>query len=253
MAAQSLLKAGLRKTIGSGTETKVWQHPWLPSSSPRPPRSLIPDIDPDLKVNNLLLPNSRTWNLAVLQNLVVPEDVPLICSIRPRARNLHDGFCWCYTISGAYSVKSGHELAMKLKQDTEATAEPSTKWLKTKVWKVKTSSKIKHFLWQSLSDCLPVCDRLVERHCGRDRSCPRCGANRETTNHLLFECPRQSRRGLSQIYLSFRESSRAHRFSATSTIYSGEQKSRMSLNLYFSKRLGSYGIYGRLAMKSLRK
>lgn len=189
MAAQSLLKAGLRKTIGSGTETKVWQHPWLPSSPPRPPRSLIPDIDPDLKVNNLLLPNSRTWNLAVLQNLVVPEDVPLICSIRPRARNLHDGFCWCYTISGAYSVKSGHELAMKLKQDTEATAEPSTKWLKTKVWKVKTSSKIKHFLWQSLSDCLPVCDRLVERHCGRDRSCPRCGANRETTNHLLFESP----------------------------------------------------------------
>ncbi|KAG2294909.1 hypothetical protein Bca52824_041578 [Brassica carinata] len=78
---------------------------------------------------------------------------------------------------------------MKLKQDTEETAEPSTKWLKTKVWKVKTSSKIKHFLWQSLSDCLPVCDRLVERHCGRDRSCPRCGANRETTNHLLFESP----------------------------------------------------------------
>lgn len=79
--------------------------------------------------------------------------------------------CWSHSKSGAYSVKSGYDLAMELKQGEENApiSEPSTKWLKAKVWKVKAPSKIKHFLWQSISNCLPFCDRLVERHCGHDR------------------------------------------------------------------------------------
>ena len=126
---------------------------------------------------------------ALFQNLVLP--IPLICSIKPRVRHPQDGFCWSHSNSGAYSVKSGYDLAMELKQGEENApiSEPSTKWLKAKVWKVKAPSKIKHFLWKSISNCLPVCDRLVERHCGHERSCPRCSADRETVNNLLFECP----------------------------------------------------------------
>ena len=67
--------------------------------------------------------------------------------------------------------------------------EPSTTALKAKVWKLKTTKKIQHFIWQALSNCIPVCNSLANRHCGNDRTCPRCGAEEETSNHLLFECP----------------------------------------------------------------
>ncbi|KAF8045512.1 hypothetical protein N665_4779s0001 [Sinapis alba] len=33
------------------------------------------------------------------------------------------------------------------------------------------------------------CSRLSDRHCGNDRSCPRCGGDDESINHFLFECP----------------------------------------------------------------
>ncbi|KAL0835372.1 hypothetical protein Bca101_087261 [Brassica carinata] len=67
--------------------------------------------------------------------------------------------------------------------------EPSTTALQEKVWKLKTTKKIKHFIWQALSNCVPVCNALFDCHCDTDRSCPRCGADEETSNHLLFECP----------------------------------------------------------------
>ncbi|KAG2249661.1 hypothetical protein Bca52824_089289 [Brassica carinata] len=57
------------------------------------------------------------------------------------------------------------------------------------IWKLKAPRKIKHFLWQALTGCVATCSRLADRHCGTDRSCPRCGNGEETINHLLFLCP----------------------------------------------------------------
>lgn len=73
--------------------------------------------------------------------------------------------------------------------DTNPVLEPSYTALQAKVWKIKTSKKIQHFIWQAISNCLPVCNSLADRHCGTDRHCARCGAEQETRNHLLFECP----------------------------------------------------------------
>ncbi|CAA7027444.1 unnamed protein product [Microthlaspi erraticum] len=44
-------------------------------------------------------------------------------------------------------------------------------------------------MWQSTSCCLAVKQALVSRHCGTDPSCSRCGAEKESVNHLFFECP----------------------------------------------------------------
>lgn len=71
----------------------------------------------------------------------------------------------------------------------QKASEPTTNLLKAMIWKLKTSRKIKHFLWQALSECIATCNRLVDIDCGTDRSCPRCGCEEETTNHCLFLCP----------------------------------------------------------------
>ncbi|KAL9301017.1 putative ribonuclease H domain, reverse transcriptase zinc-binding domain-containing protein [Arabidopsis thaliana] len=46
-----------------------------------------------------------------------------------------------------------------------------------------------HFAWQCITGCLATCQRLVYRHIGTDKGCPRCGAEEETINHILFHCP----------------------------------------------------------------
>lgn len=50
--------------------------------------------------------------------------------------------------SGIYSVETGYELAtyMEDKAENQPILAPSMTTLKAKVWKVKTSKKIKHFL-----------------------------------------------------------------------------------------------------------
>ncbi|KAG2327458.1 hypothetical protein Bca52824_010186 [Brassica carinata] len=68
-------------------------------------------------------------------------------------------------------------------------SEPSISSLTQLVCEVKTVQKIKHFIWQALSNCVPVCNRLADRHSHPSRTCPRCGLEEETINHLLFECP----------------------------------------------------------------
>lgn len=44
-------------------------------------------------------------------------------------------------------------------------------------------------MWQSLSNCVPVCSRLADQHCHPVRTCQRRGHDDETVNHMLFECP----------------------------------------------------------------
>ncbi|XP_048598122.1 uncharacterized protein LOC125578991 [Brassica napus] len=191
MAAQPLLKAGLRRSIGTGNNTMVWSDNWLPDAKPRPATPCGPSFNPNLRVSDLIDPTSHAWNLTRLQSIIAKEDVPLIMSLRiPRTQRL-DSYCWAPTKSGAYTVQSGYVLATELDSAhaLPSVSEPSTTCLKAKVWTLKTSRKIKHFIWSALSDSVPVCSRLSDRHCSIDRYCPRCGADDESVNHLLFECP----------------------------------------------------------------
>ena len=82
------------------------------------------------------------------------------------------------TVRGRYN-----DLASQLKEEKteQQVTEPSTTALKAMIWK--------YFLWLALTECLATCSRLVDRHCGTDRTCPRCGFEEETINHCLFLCP----------------------------------------------------------------
>ncbi|KAJ4906151.1 hypothetical protein Rs2_09809 [Raphanus sativus] len=110
---------------------------------------------------------SKIWNMEVLISLFAPEDVSLICSMRISRSFKVDSFCWVHTISGIYSVKTGYDEMYPLdnEQKLQACTQPSINGLLQQVWKVKTVPKIKHLMWQSLSNCLPVCSRLADRHC----------------------------------------------------------------------------------------
>lgn len=88
------------------------------------------------------------------------------------------------------------QTSIKLSRDTKLDEEtqlflqqPSFNYLKEQVWKVATTNKIRHFIWQSLSGALAVNEYLAHRHIRVDRCCPRCGHSEESINHAIFTCP----------------------------------------------------------------
>ncbi|CAN6843853.1 unnamed protein product [Brassica oleracea] len=86
MAAQPLLKAGLRRSIGTGNNTRVWSDHWIPDVKPRPAIPCCPSFNPNLRVCDLSDPLSHDWNLPLLHQLLSPRDIPLIQSLRlPRS------------------------------------------------------------------------------------------------------------------------------------------------------------------------
>ena len=109
--------------------------------------------------------------------------------LKPSPSFAPDGYVWNYTKSGVYLVKIGYDLlrSTKLSLTQDRAIEPSVTSLQSQVWKIKAPSKMKHFLWQSLSGCVATAERLTYRHLDTDRSCPRCAGSVESINHLLFE------------------------------------------------------------------
>ncbi|XP_024004414.1 uncharacterized protein LOC112081865 [Eutrema salsugineum] len=191
LAAKPLLASGLRKNIGSGFETLVWSDPWIPDDPPRPPVGLLVERDPLLFVNSLIDFESKQWKSARLRELFPPEEIALILGIRPSQNVSRDGYSWSLTKSGNYTVKSGYWIARSLSRlacDPPLQG-PSTTVLSAQAWKLKTTRKIKHFVWQCITGCLATGQRLASRHIGRDKRCPRCGAEEESINHVIFECP----------------------------------------------------------------
>ena len=59
VAAQPLLKAGLRRSIGMGNNTMVWSDHWIPDVKPRPAIPCCPSLNPNLRVCDLIDPLSH--------------------------------------------------------------------------------------------------------------------------------------------------------------------------------------------------
>lgn len=189
--ARAVLNNELLRTIGTGADTKIWEDPWIPGDPARAAKPLGTEQDMDLRVHHLIDFDTSSWNEVTLSELIAPEDVPKILAIKTSRLGREDGYQWKHTKSGEYTVRSGYELVNQRRRNSTAQGilEPSTTGLKKAVWKLKTSRKIKHFLWQALSGFITAASRLFDRHYATERTCLRCGAEDETINHIIFECP----------------------------------------------------------------
>ncbi|XP_019099570.1 PREDICTED: uncharacterized protein LOC104783445 [Camelina sativa] len=189
IAAKPLLQKGLRKNIRSGFSTRVWTDNWIPAVPPRPAKDNGGPRDSNLYVNHLIDFETKEWKQDKLKEVVDPQDIPLILGLKPSKSFMVDDYLWVHTRSGQYTVKLGYLVASEGNTESQAVMEPSLTKLKGHAWKLNAPRKIKHFIWQAIAGCIASCSRLVDRHCGTDRTCPRCGAAEESINHVLFECP----------------------------------------------------------------
>ncbi|CAN6845629.1 unnamed protein product [Brassica oleracea] len=83
MAAQPLLRAGLRKSIRAAQTTLVWSDPWLPATPACPPIPCGPSFNPSLWVSDLIDSRSNEWKHKLLSELIAPDDIPYVRSLKP--------------------------------------------------------------------------------------------------------------------------------------------------------------------------
>lgn len=95
-----------------------------------------------------------------------------------------------FTEASKYMVKLGFRIESSYQNSGQRmdTFVPTTKPLLAFPWKLKCSPKLRHFVWKILSDMLPEAKNHRTRRIDCDLKCSICGADEDSTNHVLFEC-----------------------------------------------------------------
>ncbi|KAF3522414.1 hypothetical protein F2Q69_00048727 [Brassica cretica] len=90
-----------------------------------------------------------------------------------------------------YDSRSGYkliELLADIQSDNRSSLPPLETQLWRKLWKTKTSPKLRHFLWRVLSGAVAVKSQLRSRGIPLDTTCSLCKQGPETVCHVLFHC-----------------------------------------------------------------
>ncbi|XP_048613313.1 uncharacterized protein LOC125587176 [Brassica napus] len=172
-------------------DTPSYDDPWIPTMPARPASARAPAVNPKMLVSSLINSVTKEWDTRLLEQYVAQEDIPMIQSLAISPTHRRDTFCWSYTKTGKYIVKSGYWVATNLMKDEEEleVLQPSIIKLQAFAWKVNVPQKICHLIWQLISGQIAVTRNLVRRNMRCDNYCPRCGAPDETVTHAIFECP----------------------------------------------------------------
>ncbi|XP_021749725.1 uncharacterized protein LOC110715453 [Chenopodium quinoa] len=147
----------------------------------------------DLGIFNVALLGKQIWRLAtndhslvsrVLKAKYYPKmsifEAALAIPISGRLPN--DSITWAWSKDGYYEVKSAYLLGSSLNLD-----DFDKFWVE--IWNVKTTPKVRHFLWRCCSNSLPTRSLLKHRHLIEDPLCPCCNLADETTVHAIILCP----------------------------------------------------------------
>ncbi|CAA7014090.1 unnamed protein product [Microthlaspi erraticum] len=158
IAGRDVLRQGLGWIVGIGEHIPLWSAPWLSTSEPRQP------FGPPTEASQLLKLEIRQLQLS---------SVPVKDSLR-----------WLPVKSGRYSTKTGYALSKKILEPSFADG---FNW-QSNLWRVKTSPKLKFFLWKASANALSVGAALILKGFDTDGRSGKCGAL-EDVLHVLLNCP----------------------------------------------------------------
>lgn len=139
--------------VGTGEEINVWDDPWLSHCEQFRPMGPAPEALQSLKVSDLLLPETKEWDLAKIK-LTLPFHKDQIPGIQPSRMKAADELISLKNTTGEYSTRSGYLIQLEARTaeaPTNQVAAPD--WL-ANVWNVKTLEIVKVFIWRSLHDAL---------------------------------------------------------------------------------------------------
>lgn len=93
---RQLLEKGFRRTIGSGYETSVWMDKWLFGEVPMAPLRKPVLFEVDLKVCDLINPQTKAWDRGKLEENFFPPHLERILK-QKLIPGEKDGYEWVHT------------------------------------------------------------------------------------------------------------------------------------------------------------
>ncbi|KAM6543366.1 hypothetical protein CsatB_007813 [Cannabis sativa] len=130
-------------------------------------------------------PDSRQWDLELIEDLFESRDVELIKQV-PLSVNLEsDSWFWNKDPTGFFTVKSAYTHLLSVNGSWNSSMEEDV-WKMS--WKIKAPPKILHFVWKALSGCLPTRTQLHSKHVPVDLHCVFCNVTEESIFHVLVQC-----------------------------------------------------------------
>ncbi|KAL9441066.1 hypothetical protein AB3S75_019689 [Citrus x aurantiifolia] len=186
MWGRQVIHNGHRWRIGNGEKISVYRGNWIPRPSTFKPLSRI-KMPIDTTVS-MMVDNENRWKTYLIQQNFVKDDAEAILSIPLPRRQSEDEVIWHYDKRGKYTVKSGYQVALKLKfPDSPACSNrSSSNW--NVIWKLTLPAKIKIFVWRAAKNLLPTTENLWKRKIIHKAYCKRCGNRVENTLHALITC-----------------------------------------------------------------
>ncbi|KAG2303410.1 hypothetical protein Bca52824_032061 [Brassica carinata] len=125
--------------------------------------------------------------------LYLPQYEAAILSIITSTVDHQDRRIWLFDNSGEYTTKTGYNLAIKAKA---GQLEHPLDWQKC-IWSVKTSPKVKDFLWRLARKAIPVSANLATR--GLPAFPCKCCGGTEDDLHTFLLCPLAQEPGMLQM------------------------------------------------------
>lgn len=126
----------------------------------------------------------EVWRENKVRDLVYSEDVCHVLPLKLIHSQNRDYLGWNGTETGIYTVKSGHWLRSHLPDNIPIQPAPENNLLKSDIWKLTISLKIKHFLWWILTRSIATRDELTRRNIINNAVCKLCLTEPESADHI---------------------------------------------------------------------
>ncbi|XP_060961855.1 uncharacterized protein LOC133032052 [Cannabis sativa] len=171
-----------------GLHLKAWDKLCLPKSlrahkkdfCPRANGSSTCEVD---KVAELLIDNGG-WNIQKLNSLFDKETISAILKGGNPSGQGDDRWIWTLENNGKFTSKSAY-LAQAVDRAPTCDVAPS---LWNKLWNCKITERMKTLWWCLLANAIPVRAEICKRFPIEDVTCPLCGTENESIEHLFLSC-----------------------------------------------------------------
>ena len=166
MAAQYLVKRGIRWNVGNGDSIRVWGDKWLPSPSTFRITSLRLFLQTETRVSELISHDVAAWKTQIIDAIFLPHEAELIKSIPLSSCLPEDTIVWAATPNGLFTVRSAYRLAMEEVRSSNrgSSSDPSKiRRFWKRLWKLQVPHKVRHFAWRACRDILPTKENLFRR------------------------------------------------------------------------------------------
>ncbi|XP_042958157.1 uncharacterized protein LOC122293732 [Carya illinoinensis] len=186
--ARPFLAEGLLWKIGNGNSVRVWSDCWLLTPTSFKVQSPLKILSSGVTVNSLIDQDTYSWNLALIQDVFIPEEAAVISKLHISPCTSSDRLTWRCTTNGMFTVKSAYHLQVSMNDSRhgQGSRPPTHGALWKQLWKLKVPSKVKMFLLRAAKDILPTKANLFRRRIVESPLCPICHSFPETTAHVLW-------------------------------------------------------------------